>query len=60
MSDRTGSGPAAASAPRDASGDVAREETSRLIAADKVNGTAVYNRAGERQRELAGRASAFA
>jgi hypothetical protein len=51
MSDRTRSGSAAANAanaPRDASGDVAREETSRLIAADKVNGTAVYNRAGER------------
>jgi hypothetical protein len=48
MSDRTGSGSPAANAPSDASGDVAREETSRLIAADKVNGTAVYNRAGER------------
>jgi hypothetical protein len=47
MSDRTASGPAA-NAPRDASGDVARDETSRLIAADKVNGSAVYNRAGER------------
>ncbi|MBX6376115.1 MAG: PRC-barrel domain-containing protein [Acetobacteraceae bacterium] len=51
MSDRTGSGAAgasAASAPRDTSGDVAHDETARLIAADKVNGTAVYNRAGDR------------
>jgi hypothetical protein len=51
MSDRTRSGAGgahAADAPRDARGDVARDETARLIAADKVNGTAVYDRAGER------------
>ncbi|HYZ34904.1 MAG TPA: PRC-barrel domain-containing protein [Crenalkalicoccus sp.] len=29
-------------------GNVATDETSSLIAASKVNGTAVYNRAGER------------
>jgi hypothetical protein len=47
MSDRTGAG-AGGSVPRGTDGDVARRETSNLIAADKVNGTAVYNRAGER------------
>ncbi len=54
MSDRNRTGStaaagttAAAAAPRDASGEVARDETSRLIAADKVNGTNVYNRAGD-------------
>jgi PRC-barrel domain len=31
-----------------AGGTVARDETSQLIAAEKVNGTAVYNRQGER------------
>ena len=29
-------------------GEVAKEETSQLIASDKINGTAVYNRRGER------------
>ncbi len=29
-------------------GDVPRDETAQLIAADKVNGTAVYDRQGER------------
>jgi len=48
MSDRTRPGRAAAAAPRDEGGKVARDETSRLIAADKVNGTAVYNRTGDR------------
>ena len=51
MSDRTSAaGSAATTTARDASGGggtVATDETSRLIAAGKVNGTAVYNRAGE-------------
>jgi hypothetical protein len=31
-----------------AGGSVATNETDRLIASDKVEGTAVYNRSGER------------
>jgi hypothetical protein len=33
-------------------GSVATDETNRLIASDKVEGTAVYNRAGERLGEV--------
>jgi hypothetical protein len=33
---------------RTTTGEVATEETSQLIASDKVEGTAVYNRSGER------------
>ena len=33
-------------------GSVATYETKRLIASDKVEGTAVYNRAGERLGEV--------
>jgi sporulation protein YlmC with PRC-barrel domain len=32
--------------------DIATDETDRLIASDKVEGTAVYNRAGERRGSI--------
>ena len=35
-----------------ASGDVEKDETSRLIASNKVEGTQVYNRAGEHLGEV--------
>ena len=35
-----------------AEGAVAADETDRLIASNKVEGTAVYNRTGERLREI--------
>jgi len=38
--------------PARASGDVEKDETSRLIASNKVEGTEVYNRAGEHLGEV--------
>lgn len=49
MADTTGSGMAGAgSGTTGASGRVETDETRELIASDKVEGTAVYNRSGER------------
>ena len=44
----TGSGAMSTGGAQGASGQVATDETRELIASDKVEGTAVYNRQGER------------
>jgi len=48
MSGTTTSGMGAGSSATTSSGSVATDETDELIASNKVEGTAVYNRQGER------------
>jgi sporulation protein YlmC with PRC-barrel domain len=48
MSDRTSTARSGMSAPTTRDGDIERDETHSLISADKVEGTAVYDRNGNR------------
>ncbi len=47
MANMSSTGTTAGNAPHGSDGTVATNETDRLIASDKVEGTAVYNRKGE-------------